>query len=110
MQHMIKITVLAMMMTIATTIVPTYNQGTFSIGQAEASSDFDQHMTSIEDRMHMLDLVLKRLLKTFTKAKHNHQLMLEQGMNEADINQLEKAYKMKVDKMVNDAVAQINNI
>lgn len=110
MQHVMKTTVLAMMMVVATTVVPTYNQGTFSIAQAEASNDFEKNITSIEDRMHMLNLVLKSLLKTFKKAKKNHHLMLKQGMDEADINQIEKAYKIKVDRMVNDAVTQINNI
>ncbi len=83
-------------------------QGISTAWSAEAS--FEQKMSEIEDRARMLRLVIKKLKRSFMKARKDHEFMKAQGMSEADIERLEKAYRSKLRKLINAAIAEINAI
>jgi histone deacetylase complex regulatory component SIN3 len=71
---------------------------------------FEAKLNQIEENARMLTLVLKKLTRSFKKAKKNHDFMLESGLSEGDASRLEKAYEHKLKSMIDDAVKDINKI
>jgi len=80
-----------------------------STAQAEENS-FDDKLMNLEDRMHMMKMVIKRLRHTFIKAKEDHAFMVEHGMPAKDVARLEQALQSKIKKMINEAIQEINAI
>jgi len=80
-------------------------------GVAVASeSNFDAKMDVMEERMHLLRVVVKKLKKSFIKAKANHDFMEKNGMLKADIDRLDAAFQNKMRHMIDGAIAEINGI
>jgi len=108
-----RVMVLSMLMSIAIMMpfTASMHQGiSLQQCQAFASDDIDQKILSIEERMHLLKMVMKRLKTAYIKAKKDKQFMLENGMPKDDVDRLERAFQKKVSKMIDAAIQDINNI
>jgi len=100
-----------LLMMIMTVMLVGGNLPLSATGVAVASeSSFDAKMNAMEERMHLLRMVVKKLKKTFIKAKANHDFMEKNGMPKADIERLEAAFKSKMKHMIDGAIAEINAI
>jgi len=75
-----------------------------------SESSFDAKMDAMEERMHLLRMVIKKLKKSFLKAKSDHEFMEKNGMPKSDIDRLEVAFQNKLKHMIDGAIADINDI
>jgi len=90
-----------------------HSEAGFSLAPSQVIAEeqgFEDKMIQLEDRMHLLKMVIKRLKKSFIKAKKDHKFMVENGMAEKDIERLEGAFKAKLQKMINEAITEISAI
>lgn len=84
--------------------------GNTGFQQAHADEAFEAKMNELEDRARMLKLVMRKLKKEFISAKKNVTAMKKAGMDEADIERIDRAFHHKVKKLINQALKEIEAI
>ncbi len=75
-----------------------------------ADASFEAQLMEIEERSLLLSLVIKKLTRTYSKAKKQHDFLINSGMPAKDVERLDHAHKQKIKGMIDDAVSEINKI
>ncbi len=77
---------------------------------AEADIVLEEKLIGIESRLRQARLIIKKLKHDYLLAVKSNQMMRDEGLAEADINQIEREFKKKVEKMIEVAMDAMNDV
>jgi len=77
---------------------------------AEADIALEEKLMGIESRLKRARLIIKKLKHDYLFAVKSNQIMRDEGLAEADVDQIEREFKKKVEKMIEVAMYAMDDV